>query len=313
MSRNLEQGHNQPNVQPQAKPYVALFRMRRTGEMRSHYAAFSLIVTGLYILTATTVLTLDYKLPCDKPIPQYLLIGVILALLRTVVTFPDDVRALAGQGTKPVSVVRGSLETIGSMAWFVWFIFGTIWVFTADTCNETSPRLYAVTYFWIMYSLIIAVVPFLLSFLGMFFACCCAVPMLFMLLPSSAAALVYGVTNRGLKVDEIKRIPTVDASEVEDQDCPICQQHMETNLKKLDCGHGFHSECIYTWLLMTRSCPVCGVDVVPPPRGGEQSAGMREEEGSGERRPGEGIGGRINIQGEEDEEATQPLLGQKSQ
>jgi hypothetical protein len=39
----------------------------------------------------------------------------------------------------------------------------------------------------------------------------------------------------------------------------ICRTNFEANegVKKLECGHLFHTECVAHWLSITRICPVC--------------------------------------------------------
>jgi hypothetical protein len=39
----------------------------------------------------------------------------------------------------------------------------------------------------------------------------------------------------------------------------ICRTNFEPNepVKKLECGHLFHAECVGNWLVITRICPVC--------------------------------------------------------
>ena len=41
--------------------------------------------------------------------------------------------------------------------------------------------------------------------------------------------------------------------------CPICQDKIDTNIiiRKLDCGHKFHQECVDKWLETNAKCPVC--------------------------------------------------------
>lgn len=84
-----------------------------------------------------------------------------------------------------------------------------------------------------------------------------------------------GYVNTGLKEDEIghcirksklsisnewSRISPVQA----DRKCSICQEEYEANddIGKLDCGHGFHIECIKHWLAHKNTCPVCKAEAV---------------------------------------------------
>eukprot|EP01134_Creolimax_fragrantissima_P001423 CFRG1423T1 len=42
-----------------------------------------------------------------------------------------------------------------------------------------------------------------------------------------------------------------------DNTCIICREDMETNAKKLPCGHIFHLACLRSWLERQRTCPTC--------------------------------------------------------
>ncbi|KAL4711416.1 hypothetical protein ACJJTC_016170 [Scirpophaga incertulas] len=58
--------------------------------------------------------------------------------------------------------------------------------------------------------------------------------------------------------ETVKNIPEV----VVDNDstsCPICLKLFQKGekVKELPCRHGFHAECILTWLAKTNSCPFC--------------------------------------------------------
>jgi len=45
----------------------------------------------------------------------------------------------------------------------------------------------------------------------------------------------------------------------------ICRTNYEANepIKKLECGHLFHSECVANWLVTTGICPVCRRRISP--------------------------------------------------
>ncbi|GMN46380.1 hypothetical protein TIFTF001_015566 [Ficus carica] len=84
-----------------------------------------------------------------------------------------------------------------------------------------------------------------------------------------------GYVNTGLKEDEIGRCirkskPSISnewsriSSVQADRKCSICQEEYEANddIGKLDCGHGFHIECIKHWLAHKNTCPVCKAEAV---------------------------------------------------
>ncbi|OAY50408.1 uncharacterized protein LOC110614318 [Manihot esculenta] len=84
-----------------------------------------------------------------------------------------------------------------------------------------------------------------------------------------------GYVSTGLKEDEISRCIrkmklsiTNDLSShlptTPDKKCSICQEDYETDdeLGKLECGHGFHIQCIKQWLAHKNTCPVCKTEPV---------------------------------------------------
>lgn len=59
-----------------------------------------------------------------------------------------------------------------------------------------------------------------------------------------------------------------EASESKDDStvkCLICQFAYEPNerLRKLPCGHCFHSDCVGSWLLGKNACPYCRQPIIP--------------------------------------------------
>jgi hypothetical protein len=45
--------------------------------------------------------------------------------------------------------------------------------------------------------------------------------------------------------------------------CPICLEDDPLDRTLYDCGHRFHSECVFKWLDENNSCPVCRHPILP--------------------------------------------------
>ncbi|XP_050237127.1 E3 ubiquitin-protein ligase MBR2-like [Mercurialis annua] len=84
-----------------------------------------------------------------------------------------------------------------------------------------------------------------------------------------------GYVSTGLKEDEIGRcVGKLKHSIVNDlssrlpvildKKCTVCQEEYESDdeLGKLECGHGFHIQCIKQWLAHKNICPVCKTEPV---------------------------------------------------
>lgn len=75
--------------------------------------------------------------------------------------------------------------------------------------------------------------------------------------------------SRGLDPSTISSIPLFVAraggGEEKDEECVVCLGGFEENdvgRRLPECGHGFHVDCIDTWLRSRASCPVCREPVV---------------------------------------------------
>ncbi|KAF9667573.1 hypothetical protein SADUNF_Sadunf15G0037400 [Salix dunnii] len=84
-----------------------------------------------------------------------------------------------------------------------------------------------------------------------------------------------GYVNTGLKEDEISScVKKINPSIIKElpshlpmileKKCSICQDEFEEadEVGKLDCGHGFHMQCIKQWLAQKNKCPVCKTEPV---------------------------------------------------
>lgn len=50
---------------------------------------------------------------------------------------------------------------------------------------------------------------------------------------------------------------TIDEHEL----CSICSEDCEGKICILDCGHEFHTKCIFTWFKKKNNCPMCRAEV----------------------------------------------------
>ncbi|KAK4779285.1 hypothetical protein SAY86_006813 [Trapa natans] len=84
-----------------------------------------------------------------------------------------------------------------------------------------------------------------------------------------------GYVNTGLKDDEIglclRKIKLMSLSDLPhhftaktEGKCSICQEDYEEadDMGKLDCGHGYHLNCITRWLSQKNVCPICKSEAV---------------------------------------------------
>ena len=55
--------------------------------------------------------------------------------------------------------------------------------------------------------------------------------------------------------------------ETEDHDCSICFEDCKKKGCELECGHRFHTKCIFKWLSKNDTCPLCRGEVKELKRG----------------------------------------------
>ena len=74
--------------------------------------------------------------------------------------------------------------------------------------------------------------------------------------------------ENNFNADNIPDIKLEDVNELnelndENKICPICLEEYKNNdmIKKLNCNHIFHSECLKKWLSVKAVCPTCRNDL----------------------------------------------------
>ena len=69
------------------------------------------------------------------------------------------------------------------------------------------------------------------------------------------------LTNNGLNQIEIDSLPIRQhiCTDDNDSDCLICKDNVVNleNIYSIPCGHVFHQPCLYDWLKIKKTCPMC--------------------------------------------------------
>ncbi|CAF3642368.1 unnamed protein product [Rotaria sp. Silwood1] len=167
---------------------------------------------------------------------------------------------------------------LGALILVYYFSIGALFLFqprSGGLCRQQAPHLYKTLLIWqwirILFPLLIVPLILILCCLGVFFGfilsyCLPAsitVPILELLRSWLAASPVPINPNPPATQENIDALPVILFGQEPDQfnqtECAICRTNFEANepVKKLDCAHLFHSECVTNWLLITRLCPVC--------------------------------------------------------
>ena len=69
-------------------------------------------------------------------------------------------------------------------------------------------------------------------------------------------------TRQRINVNSLNTLLLCD--ELPDDSCSICLEDFKTgdNIKKLNCTHIFHKECLEPWLNNNSNCPMCRTDII---------------------------------------------------
>jgi len=147
-----------------------------------------------------------------------------------------------------------------NIVWVGWAITGIVWTFQEGSCAGSIPVVYVMCYIVsVMNSLFIGF-PLLI--------CCCTVPVtisIYLCCPSvfgikkirkASPRLIKSVTT-SKKFDETIGVPKEDAN------CAICltEYNNGEEIRFLNCGHHFHSDCIMEWLVKNMTCPFCKKEI----------------------------------------------------
>ncbi|CAN6253418.1 unnamed protein product [Urochloa humidicola] len=82
-----------------------------------------------------------------------------------------------------------------------------------------------------------------------------------------------GGGGAGLSVEEVSELPCHEFKEEKPSaadEFPVCLEAFRAGARCRvlpRCGHGFHAECVDSWLLKSRRCPVCRAEAVQRRKG----------------------------------------------
>lgn len=193
---------------------------------------------------------------CNRPLRYWILVHCLLQLFQSPIRLAFYLRICrAPQGNGALQ--EWFRQLTDSRAWHVskmvsvatygWFILGVVWLLNSSRC-PTCPGLYR---------LCLAVV-------------FTAVARMLMTLIVFHHSFQPGMQEntppkpRGASQDLIDSIPLEKFSaETSETSCAVCLSDFDEHsmLRRLPCGHSFHSACVDKWLKQNKTCPLCVQDV----------------------------------------------------
>eukprot|EP00301_Raphidiophrys_heterophryoidea_P027733 c97_g1_i1.p1 GENE.c97_g1_i1~~c97_g1_i1.p1 ORF type:complete len:350 (-),score=104.97 c97_g1_i1:179-1228(-) len=64
------------------------------------------------------------------------------------------------------------------------------------------------------------------------------------------------------RLESFENVTPAQLTQMSDDKCAVCFDHMLTTAKRLPCGHCFHFGCLRSWLEQRQVCPVCNANVL---------------------------------------------------
>ncbi|KAM7254920.1 hypothetical protein ACFE04_020161 [Oxalis oulophora] len=194
------------------------------------------------------------------------------------------------------SSVTRRIESVNTMASFLWWIIGFYWVVSGgNELLQHAPRLYWLAVVFLAFDVFFAVFCVVLACLiGIALCCClpCIIAILYAVAGQEGASeadlsslpkyrfQIVDSDGKSSNVGAGKMVPVETSSEYlanerillpEDAECCICLMSYEdgTELHTLPCNHHFHTTCIIRWLKMNATCPLCKFNIL---KGTEQAS-----------------------------------------
>lgn len=210
-------------------------------------------------------------------------------LVQTLLIFPSVLlqlnlenffRQVQTRKLEPVALCY-TFSRIFNMFWIAWGIVGIVWTFQAKQCATSIPAVYTVCFILAIFHLLVVGLPLLI--------CCLSIPggmAMYYLYPRffGLEPILKASPKLIKKVTRLVKY-TEGSLPLEDACCAICLcEYVEgDDMRYLNCGHHFHSDCVTDWLMRNKACPFCKTDI------DKKAAPLRhlvvEQQGSEEQRP----------------------------
>ncbi|CAF0898495.1 unnamed protein product [Adineta ricciae] len=279
-------------IMPPTKPVLP---QRRSCRLECFIISFVLFVNGMYFLSVSLAMRNVEQSTCiygnasslytGAPLKTYGSIGLIIFSCTTAIHIINGlISQLCNRLTSGRRIYSYYYAFQYFLTYFASFVIiyylaaGALFLFhprSGQPCRLDAPALYRVLLIWewirVLTPLVAVPLFLILCCVGVFFGfvlsyCLPAsvtVPLLEVIRNWLSSAPVHIPRDPPATQAGIDAIPVVLFSKEPDPynqtECAICQTSfkIDEHVKKLQCGHFFHSECVRTWLSITGICPVC--------------------------------------------------------
>eukprot|EP00457_Paulinella_chromatophora_P009635 gb/GEZN01009706.1/.p1 GENE.gb/GEZN01009706.1/~~gb/GEZN01009706.1/.p1 ORF type:complete len:356 (-),score=41.66 gb/GEZN01009706.1/:234-1196(-) len=237
----------------------------------------------LEMITVSVILGLSWHEPCDRPF-RYWLLGSYRYMLILPFAY---VRYLTAQRGQQETEELRRLASWINLGVFMYFIFGQSWLVTSETCKDTNPPLYYLSFTLVVLFWVQMMLPLILVL-----AVCLCLPCVFLLARHLQGQV--GADDRAINALPTRKYERPSATEAADDpdempSCAICMEDFVVgeNLRVLPCEHEFHCPCVDKWLRLHSTCPLCRAPLSGARDGHSSSSNSLEEEDirTVERRP----------------------------
>ncbi|XP_044954593.1 RING-H2 finger protein ATL60-like [Hordeum vulgare subsp. vulgare] len=85
----------------------------------------------------------------------------------------------------------------------------------------------------------------------------------------TARVAEHAEEDAGLTAEELGELPCHDFKDGGAGECAVCLEAFMAGDRCMvlpRCEHGFHAECVGSWLRKSRLCPICRAEVAGPPK-----------------------------------------------